>query len=85
MPIANIAYLGLAFGGGLFVPPRLFPGVLDVISQGLVSRHVVELAWRAVAGAPGPAGSWLWIAGYTVAGCLLAGWGYRRDEGERYR
>ena len=31
---------------------------------------------------PGP---WLWIAGYTNATGLLAGWGYRRDEGERHR
>lgn len=85
LPVANVVYLGLAFGGGLFVPPQLFPGLLDALSQCLVSRHVAELAWRAVAGAPWSPAPWLWIAGYTVAGFLLAGWGYRRDEGERYR
>ena len=85
LPIANIVYLGLAFGGGLFLSPRLFPGLLEAVSQCLVSRHVAELAWRAVADAPWSPGSWLWVAGYAAAGALLAGWGYRRDEGERYR
>lgn len=85
LPAANIIYLGLAFGGGLFIPPQLFPGMLEAVSQCLVSRHVAELAWRAVAEAPWPPGPWLWIAGYTAAAGLLAGWGYRRDEGERYR
>ena len=85
LPVANIAYLGLAFGGGLFLSPRLFPDLLEAVSQCLVSRHIVELAWRAVADAPWSPASWLWLAGYAVAGGLLAGWGYRRDEGERYR
>ena len=85
LPVANIACLGLAFAGGLFISPQFFPGALDVISHCLVSRHIVELAWAAVADAPWSPASWLWIAGYTVAGFLLAGWGYRRDEGERYR
>ena len=85
LPVANVVYLGLAFGGGLFVPPQLFPGFLEALSQCLVSRHVAELVWGAVAGAPWSPGPWIWIACYTVAGFLLAGWGYRRDEGERYR
>lgn len=85
LPVANIVYLGLAFGGGLFLSPRLFPGLLEAVSQCLVTRHVAELAWRAVAEAPWAPRSWFWIAGYTVAAGLLAGWGYRRDEGERYR
>ena len=85
LPVANIVYLGLAFGGGLFLSPRLFPDMLETVSQCLLTRHLAELAWRAVADAPWAAGAWLWIAGYTVAAGLLAGWGYRRDEGERYR
>ena len=85
LPVANIVYLGLAFGGGLFLSPRLFPDLLETVSQFLVTRHVAELAWRAVAEAPWAPRSWFWIAGYTVAAGLLAGWGYRRDEGERYR
>ena len=85
LPVANIVYLGLAFGGGLFISPHLFPDLLDAISQCLISRHIVELAWSAVADAPWPPASWLWVTCYTAAGCLLAGWGYRRDEGERYR
>lgn len=56
-----------------------------MISYCLISRHVVELAWHAVADSPWPLMSWLWVSGYTVAAFPLAGWGYRRDEGERYR
>lgn len=85
LPVANIVHLGLAFGGGLFLSPRLFPDLLEAVSQCLVSRHVAELAWRAAADAPWPPGSWLWVAGYAAAGALLAAWGYRRDEGERFR
>ena len=85
LPVANIVYLGLAFGGGLFLSPRLFPDLLEAVSRCLVTRHVAELAWRAVGDAPWPIESWLWIAGYTAAAGLVAGWGYRRDEGERYR
>ena len=85
LPIANVAYLSLAFGGGLFISPELFPDALDVVSRCLVTRHVAELAWRVIAEAPWPVSSWLWLAGYTAAGFLLAAWGYRRDEGERYR
>ena len=85
LPVTNIACLGLAFAGGLFISPQFFPDALDAISQCLVSRHIVELAWSAVAGAPWSPAPWLWISGYTVAAFALAGWGYRRDEGERYR
>ena len=85
MPLANVAYLGLAFGGGLFISPEAFPAALDAVSKCLVTRHIVELAWRAIADAPWPVASWIWLAGYTIGGFALAGWGYRRDEGERYR
>lgn len=85
LPVTNLVYLGLAFGGGLFLSPRLFPAALEAVSQFLVTRHIVELAWAAVAGGRWRADSWLWLGGYLVAGFLLAGWGYRRDEGERFR
>ena len=90
LPVANIARRQHRLSrprlrGGLFISPQFFPSALDVISHCLVSRHIAELAWAAVADAPWSPASWLWISGYTVAGFLLAGWGYRRDEGERYR
>ena len=43
----------------------------------LLTTHYLEAPW--------PVSSWLWLAGYTAAGFLLAAGGYRRDEGERYR
>ena len=69
LPVANIFYLALSFGGGLFVP----------------TRHIGELAWASVLDVPWPGGSWIWLLGYTIAFGGLAVAGYRRDEGIRYR
>jgi hypothetical protein len=43
LPVANIFYLALSFGGGLFVPPRSMPGFLDAFSRVLPTRHIGEL------------------------------------------
>ncbi len=85
MPLANVVYFGLAFGGGLFIPPSLFPDSLDFLSRFLISRHIVELTWQAVSGVSWSPLLWLWLVLYSVFAAILAGWGYRRDEGQRYR
>jgi len=85
LPAANILHLALAFAGGLFIPPQGMPDFLDSISHVLPTRHIGELTWAAVLGNPWPVESWLWLAGYAVVFGILANWGYRRDEGIRYR
>ncbi len=85
LPVANIFYLALSFGGGLFVPPSSMPGFLDAFSRVLPTRHIGELAWASVLDLPWPGGSWIWLLGYTIAFGGLAVAGYRRDEGIRYR
>lgn len=84
LAVANVLYLALSFGGGIFVPPRALPGWLDAISTWLPTRRIVELAWAAVAGRPLQMEHWLLLAAYAVILAALALWGYRRDEGNRY-
>lgn len=84
LPAANILYLVLAFGGGLFIPPHELPEFLNTFSVVLPTRHIGELAWASVLDQPWPGASWVWLAGYTIAFGLLAAVGYRRDEGTRY-
>ena len=85
LPIANILNLALAFAGGLFFRPEFMPGFLEQFSLLLPTRHIGELTWAAILDHPWPIRSLLWLAGYTVAFAALAAWGYRRDEGTRYR
>lgn len=84
LPIANILYLALSFGGGLFIRPSSMPEFLDALSGVLPIRQIGELAWAAVQGRAWPAEPWLWLIGYTVLFGLIAAAGYRRDEGVRY-
>ena len=85
LPGANILHLALAFAGGLFIPPQNMPDFLDSISRVLPTRHIGELTWAAVSGNSWPVESWLWLAAYTIVFGILATFGYRRDEGIRYR
>ena len=54
LPVANVAYLVLAFGGGLFIPPQLFPEVLDAGccspagAIGAMKENVIAEARRSV-------------------------------------
>jgi len=75
----------LAFAGGLFLPPELFPGWLDRISQALPSRAGRDVAVAAAIGDPAPVGSLAVVAVWTVVLGTLAVLAYRRDEGRRFR
>jgi ABC-2 type transport system permease protein len=82
LPVANLVYLPLAYAGGLWTGPAAAPGG----PARLLPTHLwAELLWAA-AGRRGPtvaplAGLVVWTG--VFAG--LASWGYRRDEGERFR
>ena len=83
--VVQVLMFGLAFGGGLFLPPAIFPGWLDVISQFLPSRHAREIVIWAVQG--GELAPWAWIGwlAWTAATLALALLLFRRDEGRRFR
>lgn len=85
LPIANILYLGLSFAGGLWTGGQDLPHAVAVLSPYLPTRQWADLLWAAVAGTPWRAEHWLWLLGYALVFGAAASWGYRRDEGQRYR
>lgn len=85
LPLANLLYLSLSYAGGLWTTPSHLPRLVADLSPYLPTRQWGNVLWEAVGGAPWRAQHWLSLAGYALAFALLAVWGYRRDEGERYR
>jgi len=83
--VIQIVMFGLAFAGGLFLPPMMFPDWLDAVSRFLPSREARELVIWAVQGGEVPLLELAGAAVWTVALLVLALVLYRRDEGRRYR
>jgi ABC-2 type transport system permease protein len=83
--VVQVVMFGLAFGGGLFLPPQLFAPWLDVFSRFLPSRQAREFVVWAVQGGELPWWSWVGIVVWTVVMLALALVLFRRDEGRRYR
>lgn len=83
--VAQVAMFLLAFGGGLFLPPQLFPGWLDTASSFLPVRQGREIVVGTLTGTGVPLWAVLGIVVWTVVLGVLATWLYRRDEGRRYR
>ncbi|WP_203581248.1 ABC transporter permease [Microbacterium hibisci] len=83
--IVQIVMFGLAFIGGLFLPPVLFADWLDAISKFTPSRQAREFVIWAVEG--GALEWWVWvgIVIWTVVMLALSLVLFRRDEGRRYR
>ncbi|HVL84655.1 MAG TPA: ABC transporter permease [Pseudonocardia sp.] len=84
LPVAQLLFLPLAFGGGLLLPPMLFPGWLQTVSMLLPSRGARDLVLWAL-GVPPSGVALATLAGWTLATAALAVWAYRRDEGRRFR
>lgn len=85
VPIANLVYLGLSYGGGLFQDASSLPGVLRPISNVFPTRLWADLLRASGAGDALPWENALGLAGYGVAFFFLAYWGFQRDEGKIYR
>lgn len=83
--VIQVVFFGLAFGGGLFLPPMIFADWLNNISMWLPSRHAREFVIWAVQG--GELAPWVWIGivAWTALLLALALVLFRRDEGRRYR
>jgi ABC-2 type transport system permease protein len=84
LPIANLLYLGLAYAGALWMRPDNLPPAVRGVSPYLPTRALSDTLAGAVSGTTELA-AWLVLGGYGVAFALLAAWGYRRDEGRRFR
>jgi ABC-2 type transport system permease protein len=83
--VIQIVMFGLAFIGGLFLPPILFADWLDTISKFTPSRQARQFVIWAVQG--GPLEWWVWVGilvwtALSLTAALLL---FRRDEGRRYR
>ena len=76
-------YLTLSIGGGLLSRPGNLPHLLKTVSPFLPTRELYDVLAGAVTGTI-PWLQWLALAAYSAAFALLAAWGYRRDEGEKY-
>ncbi|MFB2597155.1 ABC transporter permease [Herbiconiux sp. P17] len=83
--VVQVLMFGLAFGGGLFLPPILFADWLNTLSMFLPSRSAREIVVWAVQGGELP---WWAVAGWaawTAVTLVLALILFRRDEGRRFR
>jgi ABC-2 type transport system permease protein len=85
LPLANVLYLALSFGGGLWTGPDRLPAVVGDVSPFLPTRHFADVLGGAARGGLGPPAAWAWLALAGVAFGALAAAGYRRDEGQRFR
>jgi ABC-2 type transport system permease protein len=85
LPIANLVYLPIALGGGLWMPPEALPKFIAAVSPFLPSRHYGEVVWAVARGHATPVASWLWLLDYAVIFGCTAIWGYARDESRNYR
>lgn len=82
---AQLLLFPLAFAGGLFLPPAMFPGWLDSVSTMLPTRGARDLLVSVLTGAPPSTLAVLLLPVWIVVTALLAGWAYQRDEGRRFR
>lgn len=84
-PVTQLAFLPVAFGGGLLLPPQLFPDWMQLVSAMLPSRGARDLVVWTVTGAPPSVLAIVMLVVWTAGLAALAMWAYRRDEGRRYR
>jgi ABC-2 type transport system permease protein len=82
--LATLAWLLLAYLGGLWETPGELPSWAEEVSRYLPTRLWGEVTWAAVQGQASSLGDWLGLAGWAVGFAVLAAWGYRRDEGVSY-
>jgi ABC-2 type transport system permease protein len=83
--LATLAWLLLAYVGGLWEPPAELPSWTEAVSPYLPARLWGEVTWAAVRGQTTSLWDWLGLLAYATGFALLALWGYRRDEGANYR
>lgn len=85
LPAANVLYLLFSYAGGLWTGPHGLPGAAQTIAPYLPTRQWGDVIWPAVLGEPWRARHWLALLGFTLLFAAIAAWGYRRDEGQRFR
>ncbi|GAA1872453.1 hypothetical protein GCM10009836_61730 [Pseudonocardia ailaonensis] len=84
LPVTNLVFFPIAFGGGLLIPPGLFPGWLQGVSTLLPSRGARDLVVWAVVGTPPSVLAVIAMGVWAVATAAVAVWAYKRDQGRRF-
>jgi ABC-2 type transport system permease protein len=85
LPVANILYLTLSYAGGLWTGPTGLPDAVERFAGALPTRQWGDVLWPAVLDEAWPVEHWLALAAYAVLFGTVGVWGYRRDEGQRFR
>jgi ABC-2 type transport system permease protein len=85
LPLANLLYLGLSYVGGLWTLSRHLPPLLAPIAPIVPTRLWGSLLAAAVGAAPWHPRDVALLAAWGALFAVLALWGFRRDEGQRFR
>jgi ABC-2 type transport system permease protein len=85
LPIANLLYLGLSYAGGLWIRPSELPHAVRRISPLLPTRALADALAGVVYGNAFAPRAWLALLAFAGVFAVVAAWGYRRDEGRRFR
>ncbi|GIJ00004.1 ABC-2 type transport system permease protein [Sediminihabitans luteus] len=85
LPVVQVILFPLAFAGGLFLPPFLFPAWLDTVSELTPTRAARDVLVQTLTGEPAYAYAWVVLIGWAAVFAALAVAAYRRDEGRRFR
>lgn len=85
LPVTQLVFFPMAFGGGLLMPPEIFPEWLQRATEVLPTRGARDLLVWTLGGTPPSALATVSFALWTIALAGVAGWAYRRDEGRRFR
>ncbi|MEE6280475.1 ABC transporter permease [Georgenia sunbinii] len=83
--VVQVVLFPMAFAGGLFLPPQMFPGWLDSLSEWLPSRAGRDLVVQVLTGEPAGALALPVLVGWLALFTALAVLAFRRDEGRRFR
>ena len=83
--VVQVVLFPLAFAGGLFLPPQLFPNWMDKLSMALPSRAARDVMVEVATGDAAYTLALPLLLAWTVVFAALAVWAYRRDEGRRFR
>jgi len=84
LPLANLIYLPMSFGGGLWLPPNALPDQLKWLFENLPTRFYGEIVWAKI-GAREIEEKNIW--GLLICFVLCFSWAiylYHRDEGEKF-
>ncbi len=84
LPIANLIYLPLSFGGGLWLPPNALPASIEKISEILPTRLYGEIVWALIGGKDFKTQDFWGLVLFFVLSLSAAIYFFQKDEGEKF-